>query len=253
MTRENKLVMVIGFGLLLFVGILVSDHLAARDSQIARPATVVSYDERPLPGAEDLGVTSFGAVPERAADEPAQVDGRPVVLPEPIGFPGGAAFDTTVQMPQVQPPAMPAERTHTVAKGENPEKLAQKYYGKRSLAGKLADYNGIDPTKLKIGQTLKVPDISVLDPNSAPRQAAAEVVQAPVEAAVERTVAQAPPAAKPSTSTLTVKKGDNLWKISERVYGRGSNANVQKLRELNPGLSDRNLKVGSQIKVVAMN
>jgi LysM repeat protein len=156
-------------------------------------------------------------------------------------------------MPQVQPPAMPAERTHTVAKGENPEKLAQKYYGKRSLAGKLADYNGLDPTKLKIGQTLKVPDISVLDPNSAPRQAAVEVVQAPVEAAVERTVAQAPPAAKPSTSTLTVKKGDNLWKISERVYGRGSNANVQKLRELNPGLSDRNLKVGSQIKVVAMN
>ena len=254
MTRENKLVMVIGFGLLLFVGILVSDHLAARDSQIARPATIVSYEAKALPGAEDLRVVEFGAVPERAADEPAQVDGRRVVLPDPQGPVGnGSTFDGVVQLPPVQPPALPAERTHTVAKGENPEKIAQKYYGKRSLAGKLADYNGIDPTKLKIGQTLKVPDISVLDPNAAPRQNPVETVQTPVDQTVGRTVAQEPAPAKPGTSTLTVKKGDSLWKISERVFGRGSNANVQKLLELNPGLSARNLKVGSQINVVAMN
>ena len=29
MTRENKLALVVGFGLLLFVGILVSDHFSA--------------------------------------------------------------------------------------------------------------------------------------------------------------------------------------------------------------------------------
>ena len=29
MTREHKLALVVGFGLILFVGILVSDHLAA--------------------------------------------------------------------------------------------------------------------------------------------------------------------------------------------------------------------------------
>ena len=42
MTRENKLALVIGFGLMLFVGILVSDHFSA---QRFDPATVVQADE----------------------------------------------------------------------------------------------------------------------------------------------------------------------------------------------------------------
>jgi hypothetical protein len=33
MTRENKLAMVVGFGLLLFVGILVSDHFSTAQRQ----------------------------------------------------------------------------------------------------------------------------------------------------------------------------------------------------------------------------
>ena len=37
MTRENKLALVVGFGLMLFVGILVSDHFSA---QRFDPATV---------------------------------------------------------------------------------------------------------------------------------------------------------------------------------------------------------------------
>ena len=41
MTRENKLALVIGFGLILFVGILVSDHFSAQrfdGAQLARAA-----------------------------------------------------------------------------------------------------------------------------------------------------------------------------------------------------------------------
>jgi LysM repeat protein len=268
MTRENKLVMVIGFGLLLFVGILVSDHLAARDSQIASPATIVSYESRALPGGEELRVLDFGSAPERAADEPAQVDGRRVVLADPLPEMPGFGGTGGLQQPQqpIVPPAAPAERIHTIAKGDNPEKIAQKYYGKRSLAAKLAEYNGIDPTKLKIGQTLKVPDIAVLDPNAAaghaPMQpAVAEAVQQPpVErgsqerGSTERASAErsTPPAAA-KTSVTTVRKGDNLWKIAERVYGKSSTANVERLRALNPSLNDKNLKVGAQIKIAAAN
>ncbi|NDC64960.1 MAG: hypothetical protein EBZ59_13495, partial [Planctomycetia bacterium] len=44
MTRENKLALVIGFGLMLFVGILVSDHFSA---QRFDPASVAQKTEQP--------------------------------------------------------------------------------------------------------------------------------------------------------------------------------------------------------------
>ena len=64
MTRENKLVMVIGFGLLLFVGILVSDHLAARDAQFSKPDSVVETKwakDKQLPPAEDRKSTRLNS------------------------------------------------------------------------------------------------------------------------------------------------------------------------------------------------
>ena len=267
MTRENKLVMVIGFGLLLFVGILVSDHLSARDAQIANPATIVSYESKGLPGADELladdRVQEFGAMPERAPSEPAQVDGRAVVLP-PADANGAGSFDPFGAAPPVLQPeprtVAPAERTHTIVKGDHPERLAQKYYGKRSLANKLAEYNGIDPTKLKIGQVIKVPDISVLDPNAAPQN---PTMQSPGQQLVhDETPRQSEPSAEvpartareePKFKTATVQKGDNLWKLATRAYGKGTNANVEKIRSLNPGLNEKHLKVGSQIRIAAIN
>ena len=44
MTRENKLALVIGFGLLLLAGIFVSDHLSAQQRT----------DEEPLVASEEL-------------------------------------------------------------------------------------------------------------------------------------------------------------------------------------------------------
>ena len=268
MTRENKLVMVIGFGLLLFVGILVSDHLSARDAQIANPATIVSYEEKDLPGADELReqarIEEFGAMPERAPSEPAQVDGRAVVL-QPLDRSG--AGPSGFEPPIIQPEpriTVPTERTHTVVKGDHPERLAQKYYGKRSLANKLAEYNGIDATKMRIGQVIKVPDISVLDPNAAPQNLS---IPAPGQQLVQdeaprqpESVVEAPAKApaktvreEPKFKTATVQKGDNLWKLATRAYGKGTNANVEKIRGLNPGLNEKNLKVGSQIRIAAIN
>ena len=67
MTRENKLALVIGFGLMLFVGILVSDHFSA---QRFDPATVAE------------------AQPKTAETEPVQLDavgGDEVAGLEPCG------------------------------------------------------------------------------------------------------------------------------------------------------------------------
>jgi LysM repeat protein len=55
--------------------------------------------------------------------------------------------------------------------------------------------------------------------------------------------------ASPKYRTIKVQKGDTLWRLAARSYGKGTNANVAKLREMNPGLSDKNLKVGSQLRI----
>lgn len=239
MTRENKLVMVIGFGLLLFVGILVSDHLSARESQIATPMTKVSYEPtKQLPTPQEERVVDFGRAPERGVEDVARIGETPLV--EDLRMPPG------VQPPAVPQPVVPQERTHTVAKGENPEKIAQKYYGKRSLAAKLAEYNGIDPTRLRIGQTLKIPDLAALDPNAAPSQPeltpSTPVVPQQPEPAVTKP-------AEPKFRTMTVRKGDTAWKIAERAYGNG--AKWKQIAELNPGFNPNSLKVGSVLKIAA--
>ena len=277
MTRENKLVMVIGFGLLLFVGILVSDHLSARESQIANPIEVVNHEPKtPLPLTEDEMARRFGG-DARGENGQALVGGTPLTLPvDQQGVPTLGA--SPVPTPVV--PAAPKERIHTVAKGDNPEKIASKYYNRRSLASKLAEYNGIDPSKLKIGQTLKIPDIAVLDPSAAPALPEARGMQAGLDQTTQQTtqqpsqqpaqvqpmqppvVREEPKSAEARTSgnaaeskykTVKVQKGDTLWRLAARSYGKGTNANVARLREMNPGLSDKNLKVGSQLRIALAN
>ena len=49
MTRENKLALIIGFGLLLFVGILVSDHLSARTGPAVVPIALRTKEQVSLP------------------------------------------------------------------------------------------------------------------------------------------------------------------------------------------------------------
>ncbi len=254
MTRENKLVMVIGFGLLLFVGILVSDHLSARGSQIGSPETLVSYETtKPLPGHQDdlAEVRHFGDDPLRGPDGPATIGGVQLVQPVPAR--------EEFQHPIYTPPAAPivaAERTHTVVKGDNPEKIAAKYYNKKSLAAKLVKYNGIEPTKLKVGQTIKVPDITVLDPSAVPQvidtpaQSLAAIAPAPALAPAPAPAIPAPAEAK--YKTVTVKKGDTLWSIAARSLGNGSKS--KQIIALNPGLTaESKLKLGSSIKVALAN
>ena len=56
------------------------------------------------------------------------------------------------------PPPPPQERTVTVKSGETLSDIARRELGTANRAGEIADMNGIeDPTKLKAGQTLKLP------------------------------------------------------------------------------------------------
>jgi nucleoid-associated protein YgaU len=247
MTRENKLAIVIGFGLLLFVGILVSDHLSARNAQIANPQTTPARFEPPqaLPGERPR---SFGAGPE--ASPPGRPndgafgidDGRRVELPLGPGSPESI----------ILPPTPPAakERMHSIAKGETLGDVAKRYYGKRSLGVKLAEFNSVDSSRLKIGQQIKVPDIAVLDPASAPApvgnvdriaagQPETQVPQPAPESAI-------PVAETPKYGTVKVVEGDTLYRIAKRVYGDGTRwSEIAALNNLGDG---RALKPGRELK-----
>jgi nucleoid-associated protein YgaU len=58
--------------------------------------------------------------------------------------------------PSAPPPA--AERTYTVKSGDTLTDIARRELGAASRAQELADLNGVeDPTKLRVGQVLKLP------------------------------------------------------------------------------------------------
>jgi LysM repeat protein len=120
------------------------------------------------------------------------------------------------------PPAGP-EKEHVIAKGENFYTLGKKYgVGFKAIA----EANpGVDPTKLKIGQKVKIP---------APK--AKEGAPAGADAG-----SPAPAAAK----AYTVKSGDTLMKIA-KTHG----VTIKALRSANNLKTDR-IKVGDKLKIPA--
>ncbi len=258
MTRENKLAIVVGFGLLLFVGILVSDHLSARHAHVASPAMSQVAIETParLPGGllpDDR--QPFGAIPDPSDSGRAGADGLPIDDGAPlepgfdplggmiarVGESAGDAFASGGS-------SAAAERTHTVSAGEHPGDIAKRYYGKRALGEKLAEYNGVDPRRLRIGQVLRVPEIARLDPTAAPTPSSGDgttPAMAPVIAGTE-TPSAAPEPEQPRIRTVKVAEGDTLFGIARRIYGDGTRwREIAQLNNLGDGAS---LRPGMEIR-----
>jgi len=211
MTRENKLALVIGFGLMLFVGVLVSDHFSAQrfdpatvaeaqpktaetepvqldavggDALVAGAVNLGKDGASTLPDAPDAGVVALG-------DQAAQPVGLPVEIAKADGTP---------------------VKFHKVQKGETYWSIAAREYGDGSLATKLQDYNKAvspDAAKLALNSDLRIPPIDVLKPGavakSAP-QAGTSVARATPE----------PKAAARVAATVTVGKGDTAYGIAQK-------------------------------------
>jgi LysM repeat protein len=211
MTRENKLALVIGFGLMLFVGILVSDHFSA---QRFDPATVAEAQPKTaetepvqldvvggdalVAGAVNLGKDGASTLPD-APDAGVVALGDPAA--QPVGLPVeiAKADGTPVKF-------------HKVQKGETYWSIAAREYGDGSLATKLQDYNKAvspDAAKLALNSDLRIPPIDVLKPGavakSAP-QAGTSVARATPE----------PKAAARVVATVTVGKGDTAYGIAQK-------------------------------------
>lgn len=243
MTRENKLAMVIGFGLLLFVGILVSDHLSARSN---RPQGLVAtaLPAKPgLPGGRvdpaPLPVEFGGGLPESQPlppDDGENLIARGVFTPAPAP----REVNTAPVAPLPTPEATAGtERRYTIAQGDNPGKIARQFYGQARLGELLARHNKVDPRDLRIGQEIVIPPLAVLDPSAA---------AAPNEDAIRLAQAGSPRDAAPAGQrfrTVTVGKGDTLYRIAERVYGDATR--WSEISRLN-GVDAKDIRPGMQLR-----
>jgi len=75
----------------------------------------------------------------------------------------------------------------------------------------------------------------------------------PAPAAPAQTVRPAPTPPPPSTTPQprihVVQRGDTVWSLSGRYYGRASHANVRRIVGANPGLDPDHIRIGQEIVI----
>ena len=203
MTRENKVALVVGFALVLFVGILVSDHLSKAQTQ--RSAEFVPAVNRSKPAAQrpvrfvDLHAPDSARAARRALP--------PATHPVPA-TPSAADREP----PPVEPPppaaiAAPAIHIYQVKPGESLSTICHRVYGEVSLTEALAAHNGItDPDTLLAGVPLRLPPVNVLRAN-------------PDEASFGGAGGAGGGDRAEEPDTYRVIEGDSLSAIAERFLG----------------------------------
>lgn len=234
MTREHKLALVLGFGLLLFVGILVSDHLSA--AQLADNKTLAARTtKREAPQAQpDPRLQPVGP------NTPAPGEAVRPVPPLDIA----RAANPAVPQPAPQPAAAPTHDDHVMREGETLFQICAAHYGDGNAWKTVAEYNGLserDAGRLKKGTNIRLP-----------RPAAAVVApvvpsQVTPVSPVDPFSPGTAPVATAAGATYTVQKGDTLGTIAQRVLG--SSKRWPEIQALNPRANPNNLKLGTTLQL----
>ncbi|MBL9141037.1 MAG: LysM peptidoglycan-binding domain-containing protein [Phycisphaerae bacterium] len=238
MTRENKLALVIGFGLILFVGILVSDHFSAQrydGAQLTRASATSEgsgVDLTPIETPVAIHSPTTGETIEliTRAEPVTVVDG---------GAQGGASAVEPLPITIAQGDEGEGEpvRFYKVQPGDTLWKIAAREYGDGSLNKELADYNKSvlsDGGRLALNQQLRLPSLKKLRPT---RMA---ITESAVAAASPETTTK-----KTETGrTHTIAKGDTVYRLAQRY-----SVKPQAIMAAN-GIRDAgSLQLGQSIKI----
>lgn len=241
MTRENKLALIIGFGLVLVVGILVSDHFSLAYTQnsarlanandgvtplanrLNNPALLVpteehqppaplAVEETPAAGTEEtrIGATSPDDAVQPIRDEPVGGNLRVIRGPDLIAMrQGSAGTDTTPHSPGQAPAAGDGFTWHTIEAGETLSKIAARFLGDANRWREIAAINTDrlpDPNTVGKGVLIRIP----LRAGTSPTNAAQRPVNTPVP----------PPAQRAApTRKHVVAKNENLSEIAQKYLG----------------------------------
>lgn len=250
MTREHKLAVVLGFGLLLFVGILVSDHFSA--TQRRSPADLAANTIREVRPAPPVSIQTI-QVNNRVgmnAGSGQLPNGQALSSGDTVAIPAGLI---PTHAPQAALVGVPAE-LYILKDGETLYKICQTKYGNGNLWKELADFNKAtisNPTKLRKGTTIRLPSASVLRGEVTP-VAVAAVVPAPQMLTMtnpDQQQVQQPVQQPATTREYVVQKGDTLGSISARELGTAKKwesiyeANRDRLK------SPSDLKIGKPLRI----
>ncbi len=208
MTRENKLALVIGFGLILFVGILVSDHFSSArfdPVDVTQASNASPSGEVVIQGiGPEVNLAPNGA----AAGVPAGGEGKIELASNdrPLEV-GTVDKNGNVTVEEQRADGAPV-RFHKVQKGDTYWSIAAREYGDGSLATKLQEYNKAaapDAARLTLGADLRIPAMDVLRPGAAPRSEGTAIAQ----------TKPADPVASRAIATYTIQKGDTPYRIAK--------------------------------------
>ncbi len=235
MTKEHKLALVTGFGFMLLVGIVISDHFSVARMQTAadlRPAGELMNTER----NEDPALIAF------SPPQPPPQKGQSVAAPKlRSAVQSKAAGPARINMPDLQQgrPRIGGDRggvtrdsgqVHRVRSGESLSSICQKYYGDSTLVIALAQFNHLgDPDLLREGKRLRIPERGVLGGG-----------------AVDPLVKQG---GVSRVATYTVRSGDVLSDIAKREMG--SAGRMMELYRFNRAVIDDpdRLRVGDVLRI----
>lgn len=271
MTRESKLALIVGFGLILFVGILVSDHFSSGQRQEAAHLLAQRGAARagrgaisiePLPAAASTVNVSRRSEPQvtEVDDQPSQAGHAPTApgardhRDEEAGRSGDGRREIVIgpeRTPQgdparqeTAPPRTPEQvadagvRLYPVKEGETLYSICASQYGNGALWQALAAYNKAavpNPARMRKGVTLKLPPIEVLRPGrgGAASDAGAASLDTPTPSRGASAVEQ--PGTTPITrasDSYEVQRGETLSDIARRKLGSPNRwSDIAKLNE----------------------
>jgi nucleoid-associated protein YgaU len=199
MTRENKLALVLGFGLLLLAGILVSDYLSAGNRVHEDP--LIASRSSQIPDSEILKP----AVPPKLKRSPQRPQTAQDSTPPPL---------KELTMGRRTPRATAEASRKNVAdadvyfvkKGESLSSISTRYYGTPDRADQIAKFNNLgNPNQVRVGTRLVLPK---------------SFSQTVASSDQSRTGS---PATKstPRSKTVEVREGETLSDIAKRELGDG--------------------------------
>lgn len=185
MSRENKLALIIGFGLVLFVGVLVSDHLSANQRELTSNLHT-SIDTSLLDHVPGSVLVEFGTEISEPDEDTNSLPANTIAAP----------LSPTLSTP---------DPMHTVAEGETLRSICRSWYGNPALANALATYNNLpDPDRLAPGLRLIMPNAGELGVSAEP----VVTMGAPIESNATMVM-----------GTYTVQSGDTLSEIAQKLMG----------------------------------
>ena len=199
------------------------------------PTIPVQSDGKELPKPGTTGIpnrpatgTGDNAKPADAVPTAGAAPVTPPATPAAGSQPSGGTKPVAPATPGASKPVAPTYAEHVVAEGDTMSSIAEEWFGDRGKWDLIAKANPyVDPTRLKIGQKLRLP------PKSTQREAP-----------------KVEPATSGSETTYVVRSGDTLSSIARTYYG--SSTDWRAIYDANRQLIGEDpaaLKVGMTLKI----